>query len=279
MIIKALKRGDTLIEVMLAVGIFSMVAVAVVSVMSGGTSGSQTALETSLTRQEIDNQAEALRFIQRSYIGDVRTGVTSPYGYLWSQIASKAYTQSNASLMNDDSILNYHPNNCKDLYNDTNSELHKYGFIIDPQGFADYENEFLIANHDSTKEKAAMKKILFSGNDIDSKLQPASTYPHLFYSNLNHASEADTELNDRGTTAVAGQKLYQAQGIYVVAVKDPNDTSLANKKMNTDGSGYYDFYIRTCWYGTGDQSPSTISTVIRLYNPDVITDPANATTP
>ena len=30
------KRGDTLIEVMLAVGIFSMVAVAVVAVMSGG---------------------------------------------------------------------------------------------------------------------------------------------------------------------------------------------------------------------------------------------------
>ena len=64
------KRGDTLIEVMLAVGIFSMVAVAVVAVMSGGTSSAQTALETTLAREEINTQAEALRFIQSSYIAE-----------------------------------------------------------------------------------------------------------------------------------------------------------------------------------------------------------------
>ena len=68
------KRGDTLIEVMLAVGIFSMVAVAVVAVMSGGTSSAQTALETTLAREEIDAQAEALRFIQASYIADKNSG-------------------------------------------------------------------------------------------------------------------------------------------------------------------------------------------------------------
>ena len=47
------KRGDTLIEVMLAVGIFSMVAVAVVAVMSGGTSSAQTALETTLGKTRL----------------------------------------------------------------------------------------------------------------------------------------------------------------------------------------------------------------------------------
>ena len=61
------KKGDTLIEVLLAVGIFSMIAISVVAVMSGGTSSAQTALETTLTREEIDAQAEALRYIHDSY--------------------------------------------------------------------------------------------------------------------------------------------------------------------------------------------------------------------
>ena len=75
------KRGDTLIEVMLAVGIFSMVAVAVVAVMSGGTSSAQTALETTLTREAIDAQAEALRFIQSSYIAE-KDNVNGDYARL-----------------------------------------------------------------------------------------------------------------------------------------------------------------------------------------------------
>ena len=79
------KRGDTLIEVMLAVGIFSMVAVAVVAVMSGGTSSAQTALETTLAREEIDAQAEALRFIQTSYITS-RESEESKFGQLWKTI-------------------------------------------------------------------------------------------------------------------------------------------------------------------------------------------------
>jgi hypothetical protein len=35
-------------------------------------------------------------------------------------------------------------------------------------------------------------------------------------------------------------------------------------------SAYFDFYIRSCWYAPGANTPSTISTVIRLHNPDVV---------
>ena len=31
---------------------------------------------------------------------------------------------------------------------------------------------------------------------------------------------------------------------------------------------FYDFHIRTCWYGPGETVPTTIGTIIRLYNPD-----------
>ena len=61
-------RGDTLVEVSLAIGIFSMVAIAAVSVINGSTNGAQSSLESTITREEIDGQAEALRFIQSAYV-------------------------------------------------------------------------------------------------------------------------------------------------------------------------------------------------------------------
>ena len=62
-----IKKGDTLVEVTLAIGIFSMIAIAVASVMSGGSSSAQLALETTLAREEIDTQADAIRFIHSTY--------------------------------------------------------------------------------------------------------------------------------------------------------------------------------------------------------------------
>ena len=59
-------RGDTLIEVLLAVSIFSMLAIGVITVMSQGTHAAQRALEITLVRQQIDAQAEALRAAQQS---------------------------------------------------------------------------------------------------------------------------------------------------------------------------------------------------------------------
>lgn len=272
MAFKVGKRGDTLIEVMLAVGIFSMVAVAVISVMSGGTSSSQTALETTLTREEIDNQAEALRFIQRAYIGDVRTGQNSPYGRLWQEVTNKAYNSGNAVAVQDlkAEISNYHPSDCKSLYE--GGEASQHGFIIDPKGFTNYETKF--DSNNESQRAHAIDEIIISYDS--GKLQPASTYPHLIYGGANN-TDLDNSLISDENTAIGSNSLYRSEGIYVIAVKDPNDTDLANSKNNFGDSAYYDFYIRTCWYGTGDQSPSSISTVIRLYNPDVTNDSSTDT--
>lgn len=264
---KSPRRGDTLIEVMLAVGIFSMVAVAVISVMSGGTSSSQTALETTLAREEIDNQAEALRFIQRAYIGDVRTGQNSPYGRLWQEVTNKAYNSGGAVAVQDlkAEISNYHPSDCKSLYD--GGEASQHGFVIDPKGFTSYETKFESSNE--SQRSQAINEVLVSYSS--GKLQPASTYPHLIYGSHGN-TDLDNALISDENTAIGSSSLYRSEGIYVIAVKDPNDTNLANSSGHFGDSAYYDFYIRTCWYGTGDQSPSSISTVIRLYNPDVITD-------
>ncbi len=71
-------RGDTLIEVLFAITIFSLVAVGGISIMNQGTATSQRALEITLVRQQIDAQAEALRFLNSSYVSSYQSGVTYP---------------------------------------------------------------------------------------------------------------------------------------------------------------------------------------------------------
>jgi type II secretory pathway pseudopilin PulG len=61
-------NGDTIVEVLFAITIFSLVAVGAMSIMNQGTMTVQRALEITLVRNEIDAQAEALRFLHESYI-------------------------------------------------------------------------------------------------------------------------------------------------------------------------------------------------------------------
>ena len=60
-------RGDTIVEVVLAFAVFSMVSVGTMTVMGQGTNAAQRALEITLVRQQIDAQAEALRAAQQAY--------------------------------------------------------------------------------------------------------------------------------------------------------------------------------------------------------------------
>ena len=103
------KKGDTLVEVTLAVGIFSMVAISIVSVINGSTSSAQTALEATLTREEIDAQAEALRFIHASANTEDGEG---PYHKIWKKITELALDNND-----DGNIDNYPPSTCDSLYN------------------------------------------------------------------------------------------------------------------------------------------------------------------
>lgn len=251
------RKGDTLIEVTLAVGIFSMVAIAIVAVMSGGISSAQTALETTLTREEIDTQAEALRFIHSAYISDQEIK-DSPYIKLWNAITS------NAATVSDDSeeakkLLQFTPSSCKELYDDLGN-----AFIINPKMLSSLTND----NIDSVYISA---KSYTGSEDITSPFKETTTYPHLVYkSNTSSSSTTDT------ASLVAGNDytfLYQANGIYVIAVKEKSNTAIVDDSGKTSKkAAFYDFYIRACWYGSNANEASTISTVIRLYDPAAITE-------
>lgn len=62
------EKGDTVIEVLFAVTVFAMVAVGSLSIMNQGIATAQRALEITLVRQQIDAQAEAIRYIHQAYV-------------------------------------------------------------------------------------------------------------------------------------------------------------------------------------------------------------------
>lgn len=68
------QQGDTIIEVLIAVTVFAMVAVGAMSIMNQGTGTAQRSLEITQVRQQIDAQAEALRFVHQSYVAQFQRG-------------------------------------------------------------------------------------------------------------------------------------------------------------------------------------------------------------
>lgn len=90
------ERGDTIIEVMFAVTIFSMIAVGSLTIMNQSLSVAQRSLEITLVRQQMDAQAEALRFINQSYTANFQRSGPAPTGVAaeWLTITSKAVGQA-----------------------------------------------------------------------------------------------------------------------------------------------------------------------------------------
>lgn len=62
--IRRREQGDTIIEMVLAFAIFSLAAVGTMSILTNGVAITQRNLETTLVQQQIDTQAELLRYIQ-----------------------------------------------------------------------------------------------------------------------------------------------------------------------------------------------------------------------
>lgn len=76
MLARAYQRGDTLIEVLFAFAVFSLIVVGALSLMNQGTVAAQRALETSLVRSEIDAQATTIRFLHDAYVAHFQPGAT-----------------------------------------------------------------------------------------------------------------------------------------------------------------------------------------------------------
>ena len=62
---RARTAGDTLIEVMFATTVFSLVVVSSLSLMNQGVASAQRSLEITTVRQQMDGQVETLRFFMK----------------------------------------------------------------------------------------------------------------------------------------------------------------------------------------------------------------------
>lgn len=244
------KKGDTLVEVALAIGIFSMVAIAVVSVVNSSTSSAQSALEVTITREEIDAQAEALRFIHDSYsVGD-DTGSASSlssntiYSDIWNKIISLARS---VPLDGGSAELEYQPSTCEELYADDGAWLKERGaFIINTRNLAGKN----------------VNEIVYAAKDNSGFFSPAVTYPRVLHSTTDK-NQNTSSLIEQGR----GSEFYGAEGIFVIPTKYERSAVIVTSSGAVNRTDFYDFYVRTCWFGPGADRPTTISTVVRLYDP------------
>lgn len=194
---RSVQAGDTLIEVLFAVTVFSLVAVGSLSIMNQGTATAQSSLETTLVRQEIDAQAETLRFIHDSYIAaypSIPDDLTKP-STRWSAIAGKSAGVVSATK-----------------YGECPTTLPSGAFVLNT--------------------KTAKMEI--------AKFTPTvPTYAQLRYT-------------DSGTV------LSSAEGIWIEAVPSTGGAGTSSS---------IDFHIRACWDSSRQDTPMTLGTIVRLYEP------------
>ncbi len=263
-------RGDTLIEVMLSISVFAVVALLSINMMNDGINTAQRTLETAMARNEIDAQAEALRFIHQSYVAE-RQKTTNESGFkrLWETIISHAVRpkdlEDDDEDLQNDGLTAFDINNmksCSVAYS-TSSDGHFTKF----KSFV--MNTRLVlpdANKKNPKYLNIDYSTLLNGEIIvdKSRLAEASLYPRVIYKQNTSSSSSTDDLNINEGDIV--DNLYNlvssAEGIWIDVA--------GNNQSNPQRSDFFDFYIRTCWQSAGTRVPSTLTTVVRLYNPEVM---------
>lgn len=86
------EQGDTIIEVVFAIVIFSLLAISSLAIMNQGIAAGEKALEVTLVRQQVNAQAEALRYIHEARV----VSPDSASAQVWSRFITD-YAQTSAS--------------------------------------------------------------------------------------------------------------------------------------------------------------------------------------
>ncbi len=274
---KFMKRGDTIIEVTIAISVFSLVSVISIQLMNRDIAILQGALETEMARNEIDAQAEALRYIQNAYLSERELASTKrEYQNLWKKL-SRGSTSAGASQVgegltnNAADISQFASVECRNYYQTPKpSTYHKLsadkGFVIntrkiDPINY----NYTIVQSTDATRPSDTFRE--------------ATLYPRIVYTSNGGSAPTTVSLNPDALSEAYPQgaadptlaiqqtkRLYDnvryVEGLWVISVQQQTSSSGTPE--------FYDFHIRTCWYAPGHNRASTIGTTIRLYNPEYI---------
>ena len=242
------KRGDTLIEVAISIGIFGLVIISTVLLMNSTTNISQQSIEETLSQSEINTQAEALRFVHDAYASEKNLAADSQrYVKLWKKLIGPDAVNKPADIPSYTDIKT-----CEDPINEIRDKKLK-AFIINPR----------LLDAPSVSTSSDLSKIFINYTEANKNIFASPTvYPQLLYSQSNN----DELVED--LSATDNTSLYRAEGIWIMAACGDHEENCDSTKSGTPPS-FYDFYIRACWTRQGNDLPTTTSTSVRLYNPDV----------
>ncbi len=292
---RIVKKGDTILEVTFAIMIFALIATISMQIMDRDIAMIQGALESEMARNEIDAQAEALRYIQNSYLSEreladekrvfqnlwMKLTRTANESGSWGSIGSAGTGLANFPT----DISGYVSTECSSYYdveNKTNNDegIHNIfedrAFVIntrkiDPSNIESTIIQSRIGNSGegayNTKfftETQLYPRVLFTKkDDSDKKVHDEDVLAEIFpevYDSADQIMQTNNDVYD---------VVERVEGLWVISAR-------ADNKGNRDNSTekgvpeFYDFHIRTCWSAPGHDRPSTIATTIRLYNPEYI---------
>lgn len=267
-----IKRGDTLIEVVFAIVIFSLVSVISIALMNKGIATSQASLEVVMARNEIDAQAEALRFIQNSFLAERNLAPSQQqYVQLWRKITGSVAEGGYAILPNQ--LTDFNVQQCAPLYDfgTTGSISLEYGFVLNTRMLQpsnaniDYDDYY---NGSGGNYSQLIKEMILQSHEPENtdRFRPTPVQPRIIYTNTGSGgTDNSTEgALDESDAIRLNRKIEAAEGIWIIAVRSDVEDE------NTHRPEYFDFHIRTCWNSVGRATPNTIGTIVRLYNPEII---------
>jgi len=268
------RRGDTLIEVVCAIVVFALVSVISLTLMNKGVSTAQASLEIIMARTEIDSQAEALRFIQSSYSAERQLPKERQnFVNIWRKITTHHDENAGDGLGNGlairpDELQDFSASTCQPLYDDSGPQSlrNNSSFITNTRFIIPSGMGFDYSGFDGSETYGELiKSMLVSSVDGLSrdKFVQAPLHPRIVYT-LAGTGGDDSEtgqLSDRGRPF---RTIERIEGIWVIAVR--------GGRVFDGQPEYFDFHIRTCWNAPGMTIASTIGTIVRIYNPDIIID-------
>lgn len=255
--------GDTIVEAVVAIAIYSIVAVLALTSMSSGLSAAQRNLESSMSRAAIDSQSDTLRYFYESYVA-VKAGKADKAHYedIWNRIKPNGKnnpeptdlgTLSDASceaLIEADKIA---------VENDRNHATDKLSiFALSGRGALGTVRASGLTYYGFGS--ASMDESTYLARQVvePTEIIAAPLYPRITYKNIDSSETLSDEnyatdiLTSEGSGGVRQSRVVKnSEGVWVF----PRKTEMS-----------YDFYVRTCWNPVGSKMPSTFTSVVRLYD-------------
>lgn len=246
------KRGDTLIEVMFAIGFFALIAIISVAIMNSGINDAERDLELVTARNELNAQAEALRFIHSSYISEkTLPDGDQKYKQLWETIVGSAVNPDDAK---DSGLLDLATiGSCSRVYDQSGGK----NLLQEVNAFVINTRKVTPGNNVDYSFIGINRPASASTKFVETELSARILYRQ---DSAGATGNSDDQLVDStGDNKIYFDRVTRVEGIWDFVVK--------GEKNNPQ---YYDFYIQTCWYGPRAKAPTVLDTVIRLYNPENI---------